>query len=127
MNTPSELEIAIAEFFQIQENLKQHPVANQYRCYYRKDGSIMDIVIGPPWPELDFDYIDITKSQADQCTNTTTVVNKELVFVDFSEGYVVKLLEDSDGEHTAVTNHMAIIVEPNEAYNDVTRYTKKYT
>ena len=63
----TELEQAINEFMTQQESAKQLP-QDQWRLYYNEVGFLVDTVCGPPWPESEHAFIDITKSQLTECS-----------------------------------------------------------
>jgi hypothetical protein len=120
----SELEKAIEEFNQIQENLKKHPVADQFRVYYDTEGKIVKLDVGPPWEDLPYAHIDVTADQWKKIDSLTKVENGSLVFFDSQAISVLQLIENEQGEHVTVKDHMSLYLEPGEEYNDVTRYKK---
>jgi hypothetical protein len=119
----TEFEKAIEQFMQEQESLAQHEVKDKHRVYYNSSGKIIDQAMGPPWPDIQAEYIDITKEQFDQIDSQTKVKNGALVFFDFRTGSVLQLQESDTGEHVTVKDHMSLHLEPNEEYENVTRYT----
>jgi hypothetical protein len=119
----SELDKAIAQFMQEQQDLQSMPPGNM-RCYHDHQGSITHIVFGPPWPNTDQRFVDLTKEQADQITLRDRVVNGQVIFVDQAAGSVLKLVECESGEHVTVAGHMAIVLDSWETYQDVRTFTQ---
>jgi hypothetical protein len=119
----TEFEKAIEQFLQEQESLAQHEVKNKHRVYYNSSGKIVDIAMGPPWPDLPNDFVDITEEQRNRIDSLTEVKNGALVFFDFRARSVLQLQESDTGEHVTVKDHMSLHLDPNEEYENVTRYT----
>jgi len=120
---PTEFEKAIELFMQEQDNLALHEVKNKRRAYYNSSGKIVDMVMGPPWPDLPNDFVDITEEQWDRIDSLTEVKNGALVFFDLRARSVLQLQESDTGEHVTVKDHMSLHLDPNEEYENVTRYT----
>lgn len=113
---------ALLEFAAEQERCKALTPRDQYRVYH-KDGQTIQFALGPPWPELDADYIDITEKQVHECAgHPHKIENGKLIKIDTSSRVVLKLSEDAQGEYTA-TEYMSIIVEPGEEYDNIKKYT----
>ena len=119
----TEFEKAIEQFAQEQESLAQHEVKDRRRAYYDPSGKIIDLVMGPPWPDMPGEHIDITEDEWNQIDSQTKVKNGALVFFDFRATSVLQLQESDTGEHVTVKDHMSLHLEPNEEYENVTRYT----
>lgn len=119
----TEFEKAIEQFVKEQESLALHEVKNKRRAYYDSTGKIIDLVLGPPWPDTQDEYIDITEEQWNQIDPQTKIKNGALVFFDFRAASVLQLQESDTGEHVTVKDHMSLHLEPNEEYENVTRYT----
>jgi hypothetical protein len=119
---PTEFEKAIDLFMQEQESLALHEVKDKRRAYYN-NGKIVDMAMGPPWPDSPNNFIDITKEQWDRIDSLTEVKDGALVFFDFRARTVLQLQESNTGEHVAVKDHMSLHLDPNEEYENVTRYT----
>jgi hypothetical protein len=120
---PTEFEKAIELFMQEQDNLALHEVKNKRRAYYNSSGEIVDMAMGPPWPDLPNDFVDITEEQWNRIDSLTEVKNGALVFFDFRARSVLQLQESNTGEHVTVKDHMSLHLDPNEEYENVTRYT----
>jgi hypothetical protein len=120
---PTEFEKAIELFMQEQDNLALHEVKNKRRAYYNSSGKIVDMVMGPPWPDLPNDFVDITEEQWNRIDSLTKVKNGALVFFDLRARSVLQLQESDTGEHVTVKDHMSLHLDPNEEYENVTRYT----
>lgn len=125
MNQPQDqFSIAWAQFVKEQRELESMPRAT-HRLYYDDAGAYVDIHTGPPWPPMDYKWIEITSDQVERCNSQTKVINGRLVFVDIRSTNVVKLTELVGGEHMAVNGHMAIVLDDGESYEDVKQYTKQ--
>jgi hypothetical protein len=120
---PTEFEKAVELFMQEQDNLALHEVKNKRRAYYNSSGKIVDMAMGPPWPDLPNDFVDITEEQWDRIDSLTEVKNGALVFFDLRARSVLQLQESDTGEHVTVKDHMSLHLDPNEEYENVTRYT----
>jgi hypothetical protein len=120
---PTEFEKAIELFLQEQDNLALHEVKNKRRAYYNSSGRIVDMAMGPPWPDLPNDFVDITEEQWNRIDSLTEVKNGALVFFDFCARSMLQLQESDTGEHVTVKDHMSLHLDPNEEYENVTRYT----
>ena len=119
----TEFEKAIELFAQEQENLALHEVKDKRRAYYDPSGKIVDMVLGPPWPDLPYEFIDITEEQWNRIDSLTTVKNNALIFFDSRARSVLQLQESDTGEHVTVKDHMSLHLDPNEEYENVARYT----
>ena len=119
----TEFEKAIELFAQEQENLALHEVKDKRRAYHDSSGKIVDMALGPPWPDSPNRFIDITEEQWNRIDSLTEVKNGALVFFDFRARNVLQLQESDTGEHVAVKDHMSLHLDPNEEYENVTRYT----
>ena len=119
----TEFEKAIELIAQEQENLALHEVKDKRRAYYDSSGKIVDMAMGPPWPDSPNRFIDITEEQWNRIDSLTEVKNGALVFFDFRARTVLQLQESDTGEHVAVKDHMSLHLDPNEEYENVTRYT----
>ncbi len=119
----SELNTAIKQFMQEQQELQSMPPGNM-RCYYDEQGNITDIMFGPPWPKDDKLFVDLTKEQADRITLRDKVINGQVLYVDQAAGSVLKLVRCKSGEHVTVAGHMAIVLDPGETYQDVRNFTQ---
>lgn len=119
----TEFEKAIELIAQEQENLALHEVKDKRRAYYDSSGKIVDMAMGPPWPDSPNRFIDITEEQWDRIDSLTEVKNGALVFFDFRARNVLQLQESDTGEHATVKDHMSLHLDPNEEYENVTRYT----
>jgi hypothetical protein len=120
---PTEFEKAIELYLQEQQNLARHEVKDKRRAYYDSTGKIVDMAMGPPWPDLPNDFVDITEEQWNHIDSLTTVKNGALVFFDFRARTVLQLQQSDTGEHVAVKDHMSLHLDLNEEYENVTRYT----
>jgi hypothetical protein len=119
----TEFEKAIELIAQEQENLALHEVKDKRRAYYDSSGKIVDMAMGPPWPDSPNRFIDITEEQWNRIDSLTEVKNGALVFFDFRARNVLQLQESDTGEHATVKDHMSLHLDPNEEYENVTRYT----
>lgn len=117
-----QLDNAIAQFMQEQQNLAQHQPGH-WRCFYNQQGSIVDVAFGPPW-HCELPYVDITVEQLEQIRSCDKVINGRLVMIDHRNNNVLKLVESTNGEFCTVANHMSIVLEPAENYSNVKYYTQ---
>jgi hypothetical protein len=120
---PTEFEKAIEIYLQEQKNLARHEVKDKRRVYYDTNGKIVDMVLGPPWPDSPNGFVDINEEQWDRIDSLTTVKNGALIFFDLRARSVLQLQESDTGEHVAVKDHMSLHLDLNEEYENVTRYT----
>ena len=91
---------------------------NEYRLYYCYNQQ--QIAVGPPWPTLDWQWIDITPEQAANF-NRYKLVNGQLEMIDIVRTGSVKYTESATGSYTVAADHLAILVEPGEDYDAVKR------
>lgn len=89
-----------------------------YRLYYTDNHQ--QAAFGPPWPDLDWPYIDITAAQATNLSRYK-LANGRLELIDTGRTGSVKYKESKNGPYLVAADHMAIIVETGEEYHAIKR------
>jgi len=120
MLTP--FEQAILEYAVIEQQLAQHPPRDQWRVYHDAD-CFVTVANGPAWPDLQHAWINITSDQARNITQYK-IVGGKLIKIDNTRTNIVKLHQTSEGEYRTVANHMALLLEGDEEYDTIKRYSK---
>ena len=107
------------EIFQSQQAQVQKLEPREfYRLYYTENHK--QAAFGPPWPELDWPYIDITAAQASSLSRYK-LENGRLELIDTGRTGSVKYKESENGPYLVVADHMALIVETGEKYHAIKR------
>ena len=122
MTTLTPFEQAVIEYAAIEARLAQHPPRNQWRVYHDAD-RFVTVANGPDWPNLDFPFVEITSEQARNISQYRIVAG-QLKKIDKARSNIVKLHQTSEGEYRTVANHMALLLEGNEEYDTIKRYSK---
>lgn len=109
------------ELYQSQlELIKKLEPRDQFRLYYTSNE--YQVAIGPPWPSLDWDYIQITAEQASSIRRYQLIDGK-LHLIDIPGNKCVKYKESVTGEYQVASDHLALLIEPGEDYHAVKRVT----
>lgn len=119
---PTPFEQAMLEYAVIEQQLAQHPPRDQWRVYHDAD-CFVTVANGPDWPNLEHAWIDITSDQARNIIQYK-IVGGKLIKLDKTRTNIVKLHQTSNGEHQAVANHMALLLEAGEEYDTIKQYSK---
>jgi len=118
----TEIEKAFLFMEKLEQEYKQIPASDQWRVYHAQSGDILAVHNGPPFPELEQDYITVTKEQALDVSALCRVVDKKLVKIDLGPVFVVKLTESEHGRYRALGTDMSILLEPDEQHESIKRY-----
>lgn len=107
------------ELYQSQlELIKKLEPRDQYRLYYSLNE--YQVAVGPPWPNIDWEHIEITAEQASNIRRYR-LVNGKLHLIDIGHGKSVKYKECATGEYQVAADHLALLIEPGEDYDAVKR------
>lgn len=101
-----------------QQQVQELEPRNLYRLYY--SDTERQVAHGPPWPDLDWPWIEITKDQAKNMRRYRLVGDK-LQMIDTHRLGVVKYIESESGEYAVAADHMCILIEPGEHYHAIKR------
>lgn len=98
-------------------------VERTWRLYY-KGTRPEQAYHGPPWPNLDMGFIEITANMARQvCASTHRVVDGQIEEIDRYRLGMLKLVESEQGEY-GTSEYMSLLLEPEDEYEPVKRYSR---
>jgi hypothetical protein len=117
--------IAALEASTIQDQLTVQQGPPKYECRVYHNGShIVEVVLGPDWPNTELSWIEVDPSLFDSISNLTyQIVKNKLIAVDFTIYRVVQLKKANAGAFRTVKGISTVLLEDNEEYESTQYYT----
>jgi hypothetical protein len=102
----------------------QQPIPDPECRVYHNGVRIVEIVLGPGWPDYDLPWIDVDPKLYDSISNLTyRIVENCLVPIDFTIRRVVQLKKAESGPFRTVKGMSTILLEDSEKYESTQYYT----
>jgi hypothetical protein len=99
------------------------------KCRVYHDGiRIVQVLLGPEWPDLGMPWIETSPENFGHINNLThRIVENQIVSVDFSPQRIVQLTKSESGPYRSVQGLSTVLLEDNENYEFVQYYDNRHS